>query len=277
MDLIDAHLHAESLSWANLREMSMNGIRAAVSFTVSPWRAGADTNTQIALINRLLRHETWRWEENNMQLFVGIGVIAVSVPRDVEKFFLQMEKFLKEPKVVAIGEIGFDPRSQTCKDLKKQEEILKIQLKMAKARNLPVVVHTPPDLGQVKLDVKEKYHKRDFMERSVQLIQDAGLSPETVVLDHLDSEEWIRFALDHGCTAGITIQEWRDIGPDKAANWADEFGPERILLNTDTSTLPSDHLGVPKAVFEMRKRKVSEMKIKKMVYENPVDFYRLSP
>lgn len=275
MNMIDAHLHAESLSWSNLQEMSICGLKAAITVPVCPWRAGVDTNTHMTLINRLLYHETWRAKENNLELFLGIGVIAVAVPRDVDKFFAQMEELLKNPRIVAIGELGFDPRSQTCKDLQKQEEILKIQLQMARTKEAPVILHTPPDLGQVRLDIKEKYEKRTFMEKSMQVIQDAGLNPDKVVLDHLDSEEWIRFALDQGCYAGITVQEWRGIGPEKAAVWAENFGPEKILLNTDTSTMPSDHLGVPKTVFYLRKRKVPEKKISKMIYENPINFYHL--
>lgn len=176
---------------------------------------------------------------------------------------------------MAIGEVGFEPRSQTCKDLKKQKEILLIQLKMAKKTNLPVIIHTPPDLGQAKIEVQERYAKRDFIEKSLELIHGVGLSPEKVVLDHLDTEGWVKFAIQNGCYAGISIQAWRDIGPEQAANWAKEFGPEKILLNTDTNYLPSDPLGVPKVVFQLRKNKVSEQKIQKMVYDNPINFYHL--
>jgi len=274
--MIDAHLHAESLTWYNLQEMSMNGIQGAVTVPVCPWRAGIDTNTHITLIKRLLYHETWRAEENNLKIFLGIGVIAVAVPTDVEQFFLKMEQFLKEPRVVAIGEVGFDPRSQTCRDLKKQEELLMIQLKMAKEKNLPVIIHTPPDLTQVRLEVKKKYEKMDFMERSLNLVHKAGVVPEKVVLDHMDGEKWVKFALANGCYAGITVQQWRGIGPEQAALWAAEFGPERVMFNTDTSNLPSDHLGVPKAVFFLKKRKVPESAIQKIAFENPVKFYNLS-
>ncbi|MFH1623786.1 MAG: TatD family hydrolase [Pseudomonadota bacterium] len=275
MDLIDAHVHADTFSWSNFQEMSLAGIRAVVSVPVCPWRAGISTSTVTDLINRLLYHETWRAGENNIQLFVGVGLPAVSIPKDLEKFFPEMEKYLKEPRVVAVGELGFDPRSQVCKDIKRQAEILQIQLRMAKEHKLPVILHTPPDLTQVALEVKEKYEKREFMEKTMELVHEVGLSPESVVLDHLDTEEWVKFALDNGCYAGITIQSWRATGPEKVAAWVDTFGPERMLLNTDASTMPSDHLGVPKTVFHLRKRKVPEKKIQSVVYENPIKFYRL--
>jgi hypothetical protein len=275
MDLIDSHMHFDALSLSDVQELSMNGIRAVVSFPVWPWRAGVDSNTQIALIDRLLRHETFRAEENNVQLFIGVGVVAVSVPKDVEKFFGQMEEYLKEPRVLAIGEVGFDPRSQTCKDFRRQSEILSIQLKMAKDHHLPIVIHTPPDLGQVRIEVKEKYTKREFMERTLDLIHEAGLLPERVVLDHLDTEEWVKFALENGLYAGITIQEWRGTSPELVACWADTFGPEKILLNSDIASMVPGHLNVPKTVFYLRKRKVPEKKIKRMVYENPITFYNL--
>jgi predicted metal-dependent TIM-barrel fold hydrolase len=230
----------------------------------------------MTLISSLLRHETWRTAENNLHLFLGVGVPAVGVPSDVENFYGKMEELTKEPKVVAIGEIGFDPRSEICKDIKRQEQVLKAQLEIAKAKGLPVVLHTPPDSGQIRVEVKDKYDKRVFLEKSLELVHAVGLSPGRVVLDHLDKEEWIQMALDQGCYAGITIQEWRGVSPELAARWAEEFGFERILLNSDTSTLPSDHLGVPKAVFHLRRRKIEEKIIKKMVYDNPMEFYQLS-
>lgn len=119
MDMIDPHVHAECLSWSNLQEMATNGVRAIISASVCPWRAGVDTDTQIALINRLLRHETWRTDENNLRLFVAIGVVAISVPSDVDEFFRKVEDYLKEPCIVAIGEVGLDPRSQTCRDVER--------------------------------------------------------------------------------------------------------------------------------------------------------------
>lgn len=276
MKYIDAHMHAETLSWLNIEEMAMNGIRAAVSPPVCPWRGGLkiDSETHISLIHRLLRHESWRTEENQIKLFVAVGVAPVSVPDDVEVFFNQMEEFLEDARVVAVGELGFDPRSQKCKDLKKQEEVIRIQLKKAKQKNLPVIFHTPPDAGQVKLPIKG-HEKRMFMDKSIELVKEAGLAPEMVVLDHLDTEEWVKFALDHGCYAGISIQQWRGVGPEQAARWAQTFGPERILLNTDAGVLISDHLGVPRAAFCMRKNKMPDETIRKITYENPIRFYRL--
>jgi predicted metal-dependent TIM-barrel fold hydrolase len=276
VDLIDAHVHIESIPWASLQEMSMSGIRAVISVPVWPWRTGVITTAaQTALVNRLLNNETWRAGENNIQLFIGIGVVGISIPEDVEKFFPVMEDFLSNQKVLAIGEVGLDPRSKTCKDLNRQEEILRVQLKMAKDKDLPAIIHTPPDLGQVTHETKEKYEKGEFMEKSVELVREVGLSPDRVVLDHLDTEEWVKFALDNGCYAGITIQDWRGIAPEQVALWADTLGPERVLLNTDTSPMPSDHLGVPKTVFHLRKRKVSEEKIQTIIYQNPKDFYRI--
>jgi predicted metal-dependent TIM-barrel fold hydrolase len=275
MDLIDSHLHAESLSWSNLIDMSMCGIRSAVTFPVCPWRAGIDTSTQMALISSLLRHETWRAAENNLHLFLGVGVPAVGVPSDVENFYEKMEELTKEPEVVAIGEVGFDPRSEVCKDIRMQGKVLRAQLEIAKRKKLPVVLHTPPDSAKSRIAVKKKYDKRMFLEKSLELVHEVGISPSRVVIDHLDKEEWIQMALDQGCYAGITIQEWRGVSPELAARWAEEFGPERILLNSDTSTLPSDHLGVPKTLFHLRRGKRGEKIIKKIVYDNPIQFYQL--
>jgi len=274
--LIDSHIHAESLSWSNLVDMSMSGIRSAVTFPVCPWRAGINTSIQITLIKWLLHHETWRAAENNIQLFLGIGVPAIGIPSDFETFCQKMEELAKNPKVVAIGEVGFDPRSEVCKDIRIQGKVLRAQLEIAKRKKLPVVLHTPPDSAKSRIEFKKKYDKRMFLEKSLELVHEVGISPCRVVLDHLDKAEWIQMALDQGCYAGITIQEWRGVSPELAARWAEEFGPKRILLNSDTSTLASDHLGVPKVVFHLCRRKIKGKMIKKIIYDNPIQFYQLS-
>lgn len=152
---------------------------------------------------------------------------------------------------------------------------MSLQLEIAKDRDLPVILHTPPDVGQTQLAVSVTYEMKRFVERSVDLVHRVGLPADRVVLDHLDTEEWVKFALESGWHAGITIQEWRGVSPEQAARLSDTFGPDRGLLNTDTSSMPSDHLGVPKAVFSMRRRKIPGEKIQRVVYRNPLTFYRL--
>lgn len=273
MDMIDSHLHVEAIPWFGLREMATCGITKIVSVPVVPWRALIDSNSQINLIHRLLHHEVWRTEQNSIQLYLGLGIIGVSIPKDVESFWPLMEDYLEDSRFVAIGEVGIDPRSST--DLKTQSEILTLQLEMAKAKQLPVILHTPPDVTRDKIGSGDKYDKREFIDRSIELVHKVGLSPKSVVLDHLDTEEWVRLALENGFYAGITIQDWRNTTPEKVAQWADEFGPDNLLLNSDTSTMPSDPISVAKVAFQLRKRNVSESKINRIVYRNPVEFYRL--
>jgi predicted metal-dependent TIM-barrel fold hydrolase len=276
MNIIDSHVHVEAYSWRNLQEMAMNGVKAVVTCTVCPWRAGVDMITQEVLIERLLRHEAWRAKENNIDLFVAIGVVAVAVPTDVEEFFGRMKGYLKSSSVVAIGEIGFDPRSQTCSDIGKQKEIFAFQLKLAKKLDMPVIVHTPPDLRKAEITVEEKYDKLKILQETIELVHEIGVKPNKVVLDHLEDEEWIKVALDNGFYGGITVQPWRGLGPEKAAQIVKAMGPERLMLNSDSSTLPSDHLAVPEVVFHLKKAKVPEESIRSMVYNNAVDFYGLA-
>jgi TatD DNase family protein len=84
-------------------------------------------------------------------IFAAIGVH----PNDVEKFesqqFYSIEKLIKEPKVVAVGEIGLDfyhhPETQS-----KQEELLLSMLNLALENQKPVILHSRNSL-EVLIDM----------------------------------------------------------------------------------------------------------------------------
>ena len=52
------------------------------------------------------------------------------------------------------------------------------------------------------------------------------------------------------------------------------YGTDRIMVNSAGDWGPSNPCAVPDFVMEMRKRGYPESKIRKIVYENPLEFFR---
>ena len=80
-------------------------------------------------------------------------------PHDAENFteegLLQIAELTKEPRVIAIGEIGLDYHYDLS-PREKQKEVFGIQLKLAKELDLPVIIHSR-EATQDTLETLAKY------------------------------------------------------------------------------------------------------------------------
>jgi predicted metal-dependent TIM-barrel fold hydrolase len=54
------------------------------------------------------------------------------------------------------------------------------------------------------------------------------------------------------------------------------YGPERLMVNSAGDWGPSKPTAVPDFIMEMRRRKHPESVIRRIVYENPLEFFRQS-
>ena len=70
----------------------------------------------------------------------------------------------------------------------------------------------------------------------------------------------------------LTVRTW-NLDP---ADIIERYGDEQIMVNSAGDWGPSNPLAVPDFIQEMRKRGHSETKIKKIVYDNPIQFFSQS-
>jgi predicted metal-dependent TIM-barrel fold hydrolase len=265
MQMIDAHVHIDSLNWSHFEAMALAGVTAVVAQVGGPNRGGVTVTSQTIfdLYERWIKYDSLRTRGFLIDTYVAVGISMVCVPTDYEKVIDALPRYLQEEKVVAIGEIGLEPNSETCPDLGKQEEILKAQLKVAKDHGVPVAFHTPFT------------EKPKWVERYFGLIEEAKLEPDKVVIDHADSSS-LKMITEAGFTAGLTVQPWRKVTPPDAAKMVETADLDRVILDSDSAiSLASDPLGVPKTALEMRKLGFREEDIRKVVYDNAKRFFNL--
>lgn len=265
MRMIDSHLHIDSRTREELALMATAGVTTVVAMTYYPHlHLSITSQTLLDYFERTLRFETWRGKQELVDVYVGIALNPVSIPPDYDKVLEVIPKYLAEERVVAIGEIGLEPGSQTCPDLARQREIVKAQLKIAKEHGKPVVFHTP------HLD------KETWVEQYLDLVAQEKVEPSKVVVDHADASV-VKKLSDFGCNAGITVQPWRGLGPQDAANILKDCNLDKVLIDSDCNiTMPSDSLSVPKTALEMKRIGFSEDDIRRVTFDNPTRVFNLT-
>lgn len=101
---------------------------------------------------------------------------------------------------------------------------------------------------------------------------DARLQRQRVLVDHVE-EHTIRPVLDAGFWAGMTLYPVSKCTPARAADLVETYGPERLLVNSAGDWGPSKPTAVPDFILEMRRRGHGDSLIRRVVYENPIEFF----
>jgi hypothetical protein len=74
----------------------------------------------------------------------------------------------------------------------------------------------------------------------------------------------------------MTLYPLTKCTPARAADIIERWGDDRIMVNSAGDWGPSNPTAVPDFMMELRKRGWSESRIRKIVYENPVEFFSQS-
>ena len=264
MKFIDSHIHIDSRPREELASMATAGIAAVVTMTYYPHlNLPISAQTILDFIERSVRFEVWRGKQELIDVYLGIALNPVSIPPDSDRILEALPRYLGSEKVVAIGEVGLEPGSQTCPDLARQTEILRAQLKLARESGKPIVFHTP------------HAEKPKWVEQYLDLISEARLEPSKVVIDHADGTV-LKKITEAGCNAGISVQPWRGLTPQEAARIQKDANLAKVLVDSDCNiTMASDALSVPKTALEMRRTGFSQDDIRKVVFENPARLFGL--
>ena len=74
-------------------------------------------------------------------VYGAIGFHPVEFKNYEEKDLIELEEKLNEDRIVALGEIGLDYHWYP-NDKKEQEKLLRLQMEIAKKKNIPVIIHS---------------------------------------------------------------------------------------------------------------------------------------
>jgi predicted metal-dependent TIM-barrel fold hydrolase len=240
-------------------QMHKNGIVAIIepSFWLGQPRTGLSSFKDY--YNTLVGWERFRASQFGIQHYCTIGLN----PREANNEYLAeqvmeiLPLYASKERVVAIGEIGFDDQTLA------EEKYFRLQLLLAQELNLPIQIHTPH---------RDKKHGTL---RSMDIIEELGINPEMVVIDH-NNEETVKEVLDRGYWCAFTIYPHTKMGNERLAQIVKQYGSERIIVDSAADWGISDPLAVPKTANLMRELNFSPHDINLVTYQNALTVFGMS-
>ncbi|MFO0913781.1 MAG: TatD family hydrolase [Pirellulales bacterium] len=261
MDYLDPHIHMVSRTTDDYDQLARMG---CVAVSEPAFWAGFDRGSVDSFrdyFRQLTQFERSRAAQYCIQHFTWLCINAkeaenVKLAREV---IAMIPEFLDAPGVLGIGEIGLN------KNTRNESIIFQEHVELAVKHVQPILIHTP--------HLEDKYQgTRMILDM---LADQSNLDRHRVLVDHVE-EHTIRGVLEQGYWAGMTLYPVSKCTPARAADMVEMYGPERLMVNSAGDWGPSKPSAVPDFIFEMRRRRHPESLIRRVVYDNPLEFFRQS-
>lgn len=261
MQTIQPHYHAIARTAQDYEKMSMAGV---VAVAEPAFWAGFDRaypETFLDYFRQISEFEPTRAADYGIRHFCWVGVN----PKEAENPALSYEvlkhmpEFFKKKTVLGVGEIGFH------KTTKNEEEIFEAQVELAMKHDQLILIHTP--------------HLQDKIrgtKRTLEVLRHLNAPPERVWIDHVE-EHTIREPLEQGYWVGFTLYPITKCSPKRAADMLEEYGHERILVNSSADWGPSDPFTLQECICEYRRRGHSLQETIEIFHNNPCRFLGQNP
>ncbi|MFC7068654.1 TatD family hydrolase [Halobaculum lipolyticum] len=297
MPWIDVHNHAHTLSWNDRERFALSGcegmVTMAAAYYWTPYKPVAPEDVRYLWDDALNRLPQIR-ESHLLDAKVGVGVHTGARVENYERLLDVLPEYAALEEVAAIGEIGITEAQHVAGwSLAEQKDVTRRQLAIAADHDLPAVLHTPADLSDVEFPERlsgnvpgyeldlglqrepvltSEYPKREAVDIDVALANEAGLAEDRVVLSHMDPKIAPYVLEETDCYLSFTVSyPWLlGVSPTDVAEVVAEYGPDRILVETDSAgVLRSDVFSVKRTAIEMYRMGVDVDDVRQVVYENP--------
>ena len=260
MRIIDPHMHMVSRSSDDYERARRAGIECCIEPAFWSGTDKQHAESFFDYFEHIIDFETERAQRAaGMDHYVTIALEPkeANYPEMAQAVLERIPKYLDRENVVGVGEIGLDQGTDD------EEYAFREQLRMAEARELPVIVHTPHE------------NKPEGTERLVEMIQEEDVTQERIIIDH-NTENTIETSLQTDCWIGFTLYPGK-ITAENAIDLLEDHGTEKMILNSAADWDPSDPLAVPKARDKMLDRGWDREDVRQVVFENPYQFFDQSP
>ncbi|MDR7384313.1 putative metal-dependent TIM-barrel fold hydrolase [Promicromonospora iranensis] len=255
MRILDPHIHMTSRTTDDYEAMYASGVRAVVepAFWLGQPRTSVGSFTDY--FDSLLGWERFRAAQFGIRhhATIALNPKEANDPR-CREVLAEVPRYLLKDGVVAVGEVGYDSMTP------EEDEVFAAQLQMARDAELPVLVHTP--------------HRDKLVgtRRTLDVVHESGLAPERVLVDHLN-ETNVALVRDAGAWAGFSIYPDTKMDEDRMVALLQEYGTERMIVNSAADWGRSDPLKTVKTGRAMLAAGFSEDDVDQVLWRNPVAFY----
>jgi hypothetical protein len=260
MRFMDPHIHMYARTTDDYERMALAGIESVVdpAFWLGSPRHHAGTFYDY--FEHLLGFEAERAAQYGIQHHCALSVN----PREANDLALANEvlerlpEYLDRPRCVALGEIGFDRITEA------EEEVLRRQLRLAMARRMPVILHTPHQ------------YKKIGVERIIKILIDEDVDQDLINVDH-NTEETMPLFAGLRVWRSLTVYPVTKLSPERAVSIVRQYGAERLLINSSADWGPSDVLSVPRVATLLLRSGYPREEVERLLFFNPVSFYAQNP
>lgn len=255
MRIFDPHIHMTSRTTDDYAAMYAAGVRAVVepAFWLGQPRTSVGSFTDY--FDSLIGWERFRASQFGIRhhCTIALNPKEANDPRCTPVLDV-LPRYLTKDGVVAVGEVGYDSMTAA------EDEAFARQLELAAHHELPVLVHTP------------HRDKVAGTRRSLDVIREAGLPPQRVLIDHLN-EVTVRAVHESGCWMGFSLYPDTKMDPLRMTKVLMEYGTERMLVNSAADWGRSDPLMTAKMAQAMLEAGFGESDVDVVLWWNPVAFY----
>ena len=261
MYYIDPHIHMVSRTTDDYETLAKMG---CAGLSEPAFWAGFDRGSVESFrdyFRQLTEFEPKRAAEYGIQHYTWLCINAkeaenVSLSREV---IAMIPEFLDCPNVLGIGEIGLN------KNTRNEATIFLEHMELAIRHEQQILIHTP--------HLEDKYMgTRMILDM---LCDDSRIDRQRVLVDHVE-EHTVKHVLDEGFWAGMTLYPITKCTPARAVDIIETYGCERLCVNSAGDWGPSKPTAVPDLVLGMRRRGHPESLMRRVVYDNPLEFFRQS-
>ena len=257
MYYIDPHLHMVSRTTDDYETLAKMG---CVAISEPAFWAGFDRGSGESFrdyFRQLTEVEPKRSAQYGIKHFTWLCINAkeaenVELSREVLKI---IPEFLDCPSVLGIGEIGLN------KNTRNEAIIFQEHVELALRYEQQILIHTP--------HLEDKYQGTRMI---LDMLADHQLDRSRVLVDHVE-EHTVGAVLEAGYWAGMTLYPVTKCTPARAVDIIERHGSERLCVNSAGDWGPSKPTAVPDLILEMRRRGHDESLIRKIVYDNPREFF----
>jgi predicted metal-dependent TIM-barrel fold hydrolase len=259
MKYFDPHIHMLSRTTDDYENMAAAGIVGVVEPAFWQGQPRTQAGSFVDYYNSLIGWEHFRASQFGIRHYCTMGMNPkeanqVSLAEEVLKI---LPRFCQKDTVVAVGEIGYDDQTP------EEDRFFAAQMEMAMEHDLPVLIHTP------------HRDKVTGTERTIALVKEVGIDEEMVIIDHLN-EQTLPMVLETGCWRGHSIYPFTKMSEQRMVKLLQQYGTEKMVVNSAADWGRSDPLKVPKTGAEMLKAGFSEADVEKVLFENPINFFAQS-
>jgi uncharacterized protein len=255
MRIFDPHIHMTSRTTDDYQRMAEAGVQAVVepAFWLGQPRTNPGSFTDY--FDSLIGWEPFRASQFGIRhhATIALNPKEANDPRCRPVLDL-LPRYLAKDGVVAVGEIGYDSMTPA------EDEVFAAQLALALDHELPALVHTP------------HRDKARGTRRSIDVVQESGIDPGRVLLDHLN-EVTVAAALEAGLWAGFSIYPDTKMSPDRMVAILREYGVDRVLVNSAADWGKSDPLLTVRTAEAMLAGGFDKDDVDRVLWRNPVEFY----